>query len=52
MTMNILDLLDRPTAGKYYLNNKGVSDLNDNQRADLRNRGIGFIFLVTVVACA
>ncbi|WP_244897076.1 hypothetical protein [Candidatus Coxiella mudrowiae] len=44
--MNILGLLDRPTTGEYYLNTKNVSELSHNQRADFRNRSIGFIFLV------
>ncbi|AAO91302.1 ABC transporter ATP-binding protein [Coxiella burnetii] len=43
-TMNILGLLDHPTSGEYLLRNKNVAYLSPNQRADLRNRHIGFIF--------
>lgn len=43
-TMNIIGLLDRPTSGKYYLNNEEVSAFGSNKRAELRNRTIGFIF--------
>lgn len=42
--MHILGLLDRASAGKYYLENKDVSELNDDELADLRNQKIGFIF--------
>ncbi len=42
--MNILGCLDTPTAGKYYLNNQDVSQMSDNELAEVRNREIGFIF--------
>lgn len=42
--MNILGCLDRPTEGKYILNNNDVSTLNDNELAKIRNREIGFVF--------
>lgn len=42
--MNMLGCLDVPTSGKYYLQGKDVSALNDNQLSDIRNRQIGFIF--------
>jgi len=42
--MHILGLLDRPTDGKYYLEGKDVTKLNDDELADLRNRKIGFVF--------
>lgn len=42
--MNILGCLDTPTAGTYMLNGRDVSQLNDNQLAEIRNKGIGFIF--------
>ncbi|MGA3180086.1 MAG: ABC transporter ATP-binding protein [Verrucomicrobiota bacterium] len=42
--MNLLGCLDTPTAGAYELNGTNVSDLNDNQLAEIRNREIGFIF--------
>jgi len=42
--MNILGCLDRPTAGEYTLNGESVATLNDDQLADIRNRGVGFVF--------
>ncbi|GAB4497821.1 MAG: ABC transporter ATP-binding protein [Anaerolineales bacterium] len=42
--MNLIGCLDRPTSGKYYLDGKLVSGLNDNELAAVRNRSIGFIF--------
>ncbi len=42
--MNILGLLDRPTAGHYWLNGQEVSRLSADRRAQVRNRNIGFVF--------
>ncbi len=42
--MNILGLLDRPTAGRYWLNGQEVSMLSADRRAQVRNRNIGFVF--------
>lgn len=42
--MNILGCLDRPTAGRYFLENQDISTFNKNQLAIMRNRKIGFIF--------
>jgi putative ABC transport system ATP-binding protein len=42
--MNILGCLDRPTAGKFLLDDVDVSDLDKRELAMLRNRKIGFIF--------
>jgi len=42
--MNILGCLDRPTSGEYWLDGQVVSQLNNNQRAMVRNRKIGFVF--------
>lgn len=42
--MNILGCLDTPTGGKYHFESEAVSDMNDNQLADIRNRKIGFVF--------
>jgi macrolide transport system ATP-binding/permease protein len=42
--MNILGLLDRPTAGHYWLNGQEVSQLSGDKRAQVRNRNIGFVF--------
>jgi len=42
--MNIIGLLDPPDGGQYFLEEREISALSDNQRSDLRNRTIGFIF--------
>src|SRR4051794_28730364 len=42
--MNILGCLDRPTAGQYLLEGVDISQLNKDQRADVRNRKLGFVF--------
>ena len=42
--MNIIGALDVPTEGEYYLGGEDVSDMTDNQLAEIRNRMIGFIF--------
>jgi len=42
--MNLLGCLDRPTSGEYWLSGEEVSELTPQQRADVRNRMIGFVF--------
>ena len=42
--MNILGCLDTVTAGKYILNGKDVSQMEDNDLAEVRNKEIGFVF--------
>jgi putative ABC transport system ATP-binding protein len=42
--LSILGLLDSPTSGQYYINDIDVSDLSINQRAEIRNQHIGFVF--------
>lgn len=42
--MNILGCLDRLTAGQYILNGNDVSNMDDNELAEVRNREIGFVF--------
>jgi putative ABC transport system ATP-binding protein len=42
--LNMIGALDRPTSGKVYINGTDLSQLNDNQIADVRNTEIGFIF--------
>ncbi len=42
--MNILGCLDRPTSGSYVLDGVDVSELDPNQRAEIRNAKIGFVF--------
>ena len=42
--MNILGCLDTPTSGLYILNGNDVSQMNDNDMAEIRNKEIGFVF--------
>jgi putative ABC transport system ATP-binding protein len=42
--MNIIGCLDKPTSGRYRLDGTEVSELNDNQLAEIRNKKIGFVF--------
>ncbi len=42
--LNLIGMLDRPTSGKVFVDGYDVSELNERQRADFRNRHIGFIF--------
>jgi putative ABC transport system ATP-binding protein len=42
--LQIIGCLDQPTTGKVFINGKDVTELNRNQRADIRKGTIGFIF--------
>ena len=42
--MNIVGCLDSPTSGRYELNGIDVSEMDDNDLAEVRNREIGFVF--------
>lgn len=42
--MNLLGCLDTPTSGTFELNGFLVSEMDDNQLAEIRNREIGFVF--------
>jgi putative ABC transport system ATP-binding protein len=42
--MNLIGCLDTPSSGAYELNGNRVSEMNDNQLAEIRNREIGFVF--------
>ncbi len=44
--LNLLGLLDKPSSGKYFLNDKNVTDLDEEQLAITRNKNIGFVFQV------
>lgn len=42
--MNMIGVLDRPTAGQYLLDGIPVSNMSDDEMSDVRNRKIGFVF--------
>jgi len=42
--MNIVGCLDTPSSGTYILNGHNVSDLTENELAEIRNKEIGFVF--------
>jgi putative ABC transport system ATP-binding protein len=42
--MNILGCLDVPTEGRYLLEGRPVSSMDEDQLAEVRNRSIGFVF--------
>ena len=42
--MNIIGCLDTPSGGQYVLNNQDVSDMTENDLAEIRNKEIGFVF--------
>lgn len=42
--MNMIGCLDQPSSGEYFLDGVRVSDLNDDQLAEIRNSKVGFVF--------
>jgi putative ABC transport system ATP-binding protein len=42
--MNLIGCLDTPTAGRYVLNGTEVTELTEDERSEIRNREIGFVF--------
>lgn len=42
--MNIIGCLDVPSRGRYLLGGKDVSDMHDDEQAEIRNKELGFIF--------
>ena len=42
--LQLIGLLDKPTTGSVSINGKDATNLNRNQRADLRKNAIGFVF--------
>lgn len=42
--MNLIGVLDRPTSGKYYLDNIDVGEAKDDELSAIRNKKIGFVF--------
>lgn len=42
--LNLIGCLDKPTTGKYFLEDKEVSSLSDSELAGIRGKKIGFIF--------
>jgi putative ABC transport system ATP-binding protein len=42
--LNLAGAIDEPTSGDVRMNGRNISELTDNQKAELRNRSIGYIF--------
>jgi putative ABC transport system ATP-binding protein len=42
--MNIIGCLDTPSTGTYILNGQDVSEMSENELAEIRNKEIGFVF--------
>jgi len=42
--MHILGVLDKPSSGKYFLNNQDVSELSEDELSEIRRNKIGFVF--------
>ncbi len=42
--MNVIGCLDQPTSGEYFLDGEDVSQMSEDELADVRNRRVGFIF--------
>jgi putative ABC transport system ATP-binding protein len=42
--MNLIGCLDTPSQGQYYINGRLVSDMDDDELAQIRNKEIGFVF--------
>lgn len=42
--MHILGALDRPTSGNYFLNDRNMLELSDDELAEIRSQKIGFVF--------
>lgn len=42
--LNLLGLLDRPSSGQYFLNDKNITELSEQESAHTRNQNIGFVF--------
>ena len=42
--LNLIGMLDHPTSGIYYLNDKNVTEMDEHEEAETRNKNIGFVF--------
>jgi len=42
--LNLIGMLDHATSGSYYLNGKNITELDEQQEAETRNKNIGFVF--------
>ena len=42
--MNLIGCLDTPSTGRYWINSKLVSEMNDDELARIRNQEVGFVF--------
>lgn len=42
--MNIIGMLDKPSSGQYLLKGRDITEINEDERAGVRNQAIGFVF--------
>jgi len=42
--LNLIGMLDHPSSGNYYLSGKNVTELDEYEEAQVRNKNIGFVF--------
>ncbi|MCG4775245.1 ATP-binding cassette domain-containing protein, partial [Lawsonibacter sp. DFI.5.51] len=42
--INLLGFIDRKFEGTYYFNGREISDFNDDELSDIRNKAVGFVF--------
>lgn len=42
--LNLIGMLDHPSSGRYFLNGRDVTELNEFEEAQTRNKNIGFVF--------
>jgi putative ABC transport system ATP-binding protein len=42
--MNLIGVIDEPSSGHLIVNDRDISGLSDNEKSELRNRSIGFVF--------
>ena len=47
--MNIIGCLDVPTSGQYFLNGEDVSELTDDEQAEIRNKTLGGISFSSII---
>ncbi len=42
--LNLIGMLDHATSGQYFLNDQNITEMDEQQEAEVRNRTIGFVF--------